>query len=299
MFKKEIEDLKKEKNAVILAHFYQNAEVQDVADYVGDSLALSKVAASTDADIIVFCGVYFMAETAKILSPDKKVLLPKLNSLCRMASMVDYNELKSYKEANPDTMIVTYVNTRASIKSLSDIIVTSSNAEKIVKNFPKKKIMYVPDKNLGTYLRHITNQNISVWPGFCYIHDLLTAKEVKNMRQAHPEAKVLVHPEAPLKVLLEADFVGSTKNILDYVNESKEQTFIIGTDKGLIHALKKENPDKEFHLLSKGLNCLNMKTIGLEDVYHALNEEKFEIKVDKEIQEKAIIALDRMMELSQ
>ncbi|MDA3932553.1 MAG: quinolinate synthase NadA [Tenericutes bacterium] len=298
MFKKEIERLKKEKNAVILAHFYQNDEVQDIADYVGDSLALSKIAASTKADIIVFCGVYFMAETAKILSPDKKVLLPKLNSLCRMASMIDYNELKSYKEANPDTMIVTYVNTRANIKALSDIIVTSSNAEKIVKNFPKKKIMYVPDKNLGTYLRHITNQDISVWPGFCYIHDLLTAKEVKKMREEHPEAKVLVHPEAPLKVLLEADFVGSTKNILDYTNNSDVKAFIIGTDKGLIHALKKQNPDKSYYLLSKGLNCLNMKTITLEDVYHSLNEEKFDIEVEKEIQEKAVIALNRMMELS-
>ncbi|MFW5889729.1 MAG: quinolinate synthase NadA, partial [Bacillota bacterium] len=173
MLKEKIAKLKKDKNAVILAHFYQNDEVQDIADYVGDSLALSKIAANTNADIIVFCGVYFMAETAKILSPEKKVLLPKLNSLCRMAQMIDYDELKTYKENNPDTMIVTYVNTRANIKALSDIIVTSSNAEKIIKNFPDKKIMYVPDKNLGTYLRHITKQNISVWPGFCYIHDLL------------------------------------------------------------------------------------------------------------------------------
>ncbi|MCF7924100.1 MAG: quinolinate synthase NadA [Candidatus Izimaplasma sp.] len=298
MYIKEIEKLKKQKNAVILAHFYQNNEVQDIADYVGDSLALSKIAQETDADIIVFCGVYFMAETAKILSPNKKVLLPKQNSLCRMAQMIDYNELKEFKEDNPDTMIVTYVNTRANIKALSDIIVTSSNAKNIVKNFPNKKIMYVPDKNLGTYLRHITGQDISVWPGYCYIHDLLTKKEIERMRLEHPDAEVLVHPEAPLKVLLEADFVGSTKNILDYASKSEKKEFIIGTDKGLIHALKKQNPNKTFHLLSKGLNCLNMKRITLEDVYKSLKDEKFEIEVDSEIQKKAIIALDRMMELS-
>ena len=298
MLKEKIEKLKKEKNAVILAHFYQKDEVQDIADYVGDSLALSKIAANTNADIIVFCGVYFMAETAKILSPKKKVLLPKLNSLCRMAQMIDYDELKMYKENNPDTMIVTYVNTRANIKSLSDIIVTSSNAKKIVKNFPNKKIMYVPDKNLGTYLRHITKQDISVWPGFCYIHDLLTKKEIEKMRLDHPKAEVLVHPEAPLKVLLDADFVGSTKNILDYATNSKAKEFIIGTDKGLIHALEKQNPDKSFYLLSKGLNCLNMKRITLEDVYESLAAEKFEINVDSKIQKKAIIALNRMMELS-
>lgn len=298
MFIEEIKRLKKEKNAVILAHFYQNAEVQDIADHVGDSLALSKIAASTDADVIVFCGVYFMAETAKILSPDKKVLLPKLNSLCRMASMVDVEELKAFKEANKDTMIVTYVNTRANVKALSDIIVTSSNAEKIVKNFPNKKIMYVPDKNLGTYLRHITKQDISVWPGFCYIHDLLTAREVEKQRQLHPNAEVLIHPEAPLKVLLEADFVGSTKNILEYAAKSDKKEFIIGTDKGLIHAMQRRCPDKTFHLLSEGLNCLNMKTISVEDVYLSLKNDQFPIEVDKDIQEKAIVALDRMMELS-
>ena len=298
MIKEKIEKLKKEKNAVILAHFYQKDEVQDIADYVGDSLALSKIAANTKADVIVFCGVYFMAETAKILSPEKKVLLPKLNSLCRMAQMIDYEELKAYKESNPKTMIVTYVNTRANIKALSDIIVTSSNAEKIVKNFPNKKIMYVPDKNLGTYLKHVTKQDISVWPGFCYIHDLLTKKEIENMRLEHPKAKVLVHPEAPLKVLLEADFVGSTKNILDYATKSDAKEFIIGTDKGLIHALEKQNPNKSFFLLSHGLNCLNMKRITVEDVYESLKAEKHEIDVEPDIQKKAIIALDRMMELS-
>ncbi len=298
MYIEEIKRLKKEKNAVILAHFYQNDEIQDIADYVGDSLALSKIAASTNADIIVFCGVYFMAETAKLLSPQKKVLLPKQNALCRMAAMVDYDELKAYKEANPDTVIVTYVNTRANIKALSDVIVTSSNAEKIIKNYSDRKIMYVPDKNLGLYLKDKLGYDISVWPGFCYIHELLTAKEVKKMRDEYPNALVLVHPEAPLKVLKEADFVGSTKQILDYATNSSAEEFIIGTDKGIIHAMEKANPNKKFHLLSKGLNCINMKRISLEDLYISLRDEVFEIEVDPAIREKAIIALDRMMRLS-
>ncbi len=298
MLKDEILRLKKEKNAIILAHFYQKPEIQDIADFVGDSLALSRMAANTNSDIIVFCGVLFMAETAKILSPEKKVLLPKLNSLCRMAAMVDYGELLAYKNENPDTVIVTYVNTRAKIKAISDVIVTSSNAEKIVKHYKDKKIMYVPDKNLGTYLKDKLGYDISVWPGFCYIHDLLTKKEVYEMREKYPEAKLLIHPEAPLELLKLADFVGSTKQIIEYATKSDAYEFIIGTDKGIIHALQKENPNKTFHLLSKGLNCINMKRISLQDVYDALNEEKHEINVDSDIAEKARIALDKMLRLS-
>ncbi|HOO44252.1 MAG TPA: quinolinate synthase NadA, partial [Bacillota bacterium] len=197
MLKEKILQLKKEKNAIILAHFYQRGEIQEIADYVGDSLALSKTAASTNADVIVFCGVYFMAETAKILSPDKMVLLPKQNALCRMAAMIKADELKKYKEENPDRLIVTYVNTRAEIKALSDVIVTSSNAEKIVENYKDRKIMYVPDKNLGTYLRDKTGYDIDVWPGFCYIHDMLTINDIRKLREKHPNALLLIHPEAP------------------------------------------------------------------------------------------------------
>ncbi len=298
MLKEQILQLKKEKNAVILAHFYQNDEVQDIADYVGDSLALSKIAAGTDADIIVFCGVYFMAETAKILSPNKKVLLPKMNALCRMAAMIKADELKKYKEEHPDRFIVTYVNTRADIKALSDVIVTSSNAEKIVENFKDKKIMYVPDKNLGTYLRHKTGYDIDVWPGFCYIHDMLTISDIKKKRKEYPDALVLIHPEAPLEVLLQADFVGSTKQILDYATKSDAKEFIIGTDEGIIHALKKNNPNKSFHILANGLSCINMKRITLKDVYESLLHEQHEIKVDQDVLEKAQVALDRMMRLS-
>ncbi len=298
MLKEDILRLKKEKNAVILAHFYQNDEIQDIADFVGDSLALSKQAASTDADIIVFCGVYFMAETAKILSPQKKVLLPKQNALCRMAAMIKYDDLLAYKKAHPERMIVTYVNTRADIKSLSDVIVTSSNAEKIVKHYSDRKIMYVPDKNLGLYLKEKTGYDIEVWPGFCYIHENLTIRDVEKLRKEHPEAKVLIHPEAPLEVLHKADFVGSTKQILDYATASNATSFIIGTDAGIIHALKKANPNKTFHLLSRGLNCINMKRIHLEDVYRALNEEIYEINVDESVMDKARVALDQMMRLS-
>ena len=298
MYIEEIKRLKKEKNAVILAHFYQNDEIQDVADYVGDSLYLSKVAASTKAEIIVFCGVYFMAETAKILSPEKKVLLPKENALCRMAQMVDYDELLLYKQNHPETVIVTYVNTRANIKALSDVIVTSSNAEKIIEHYKDKHIMYVPDKNLGTYVKEKTGYNIDVWPGFCYIHELLTIKDVEKQKSEHPDALLLVHPEAPIEVLRQADFVGSTKNILDYATKSEKKEFIIGTDKGIIHALKKANPDKTFYLLSRGLNCINMKRINLEDLYLSLRDEVYEIKVDESIRVKAVKALDKMMELS-
>jgi len=294
----EIKRLKKEKNAVILAHFYQNDEVQDIADFVGDSLALSRTAANTDADIIVFCGVYFMAETAKILSPDKKVLLPKKNSLCRMAAMISYDDLKQYKEENPDRMIVTYVNTRAEIKALSDIIVTSSNAEKIVKNFKDRKIMYVPDKNLGLYLKSKLGYDIDVWPGYCYIHEFLTRNDVNKLKTEYPHAKLLIHPEAPLDVLEKADFVGSTKQILDYATNSDVKEFIIGTDKGIIHALQKNNPNKKFYLLSKGLSCINMKRISLQDVYDALNKEQHEITVPEDISKKAKVALDEMMRLS-
>ena len=298
MYIEEIKKLKKEKNAVILAHFYQNKEIQDIADYVGDSLALSKIAANTDADIIVFCGVFFMAETAKILSPDKKVLLPKKNALCRMASMADYEELKAYKKSHPDTVIVTYVNTRANIKALSDVIVTSSNAEKIIKNYADKHIMYVPDKNLGLYLKDKLNLNIDVWPGYCYIHELLTIKDVEKLKKVHPNAQVLIHPEAPLEVLKQADYVGSTKGILDFATRSSHDEFIIGTDEGIIHALEKANPNKKFYLLNKGLNCIDMKRITLEDLYISLRDEIHEIEVDEEIRKKAIIALDKMMELS-
>ncbi|MDY0317662.1 MAG: quinolinate synthase NadA [Candidatus Izemoplasmatales bacterium] len=298
MYRDEILKLKKEKNAIILAHFYQNDEIQEVADFVGDSLALSKMATSTTADIIVFCGVYFMAETAKILSPTKKVLLPKKNATCQMAMMVDYDELLQYKTNNPDTVIITYVNTRANIKALSDVIVTSSNAEKIVKNYKDKKMMYVPDKNLGTYLKHKLGYNIDVWPGYCYIHENLKVSDILSMKEQHPNALTLIHPEAPLDVLLKADFVGSTKQILDYATASKKSEFIIGTDKGIVHALKKQNPNKEFYLLNEGLSCKNMKMITLEDLYVSLRDEVYEINVPEEVREKAVIALDKMMELS-
>ncbi len=298
MLKDDILKLKKEKNAVILAHFYQNDDVQDVADFVGDSLALSRQAANTDADIIVFCGVYFMAETAKILSPDKMVLLPKENALCNMASMVSYDALKQYKEEHPERMIVTYVNTRAEIKALSDVIVTSSNAEKIVKNFKDRKIMYVPDKNLGLYLKDKLGYDIEVWPGYCYIHELITLLDVKKLKSQYPSALLLINPEATPDVFKNEDYVGSPKQILDYATKSSAKEFIIGTDKGIIHAMQKNNPEKVFHLLTKSLSCYNMKKIQLQDVFDALDKEQHVIEVDPEIAKKARVALDEMMRLS-
>jgi quinolinate synthase len=212
--------------------------------------------------------------------------------------MVEYDELLAYKQTHPDTVIVTYVNSHADNKALSDVIVTSSNAEKIVKNYSSKHIMYVPDKNLGLYLKDKLGFNIDVWPGFCYIHEMLTIKDVEKLRLEHPNAKLLIHPEAPLEVLRLADFVGSTKQILDYATNDSSSEFIIGTDKGIIHALEKRNPNKNFYLLSKGLNCGNMKKITLEDVYIALKDEIYEVEVEKDIRDKAVIALDKMMELS-
>lgn len=298
MIKDEILKLKKEKNAIILAHFYQKPEIQDIADFVGDSLALSKLAQNTKHDIIVFCGVYFMAETAKILSPEKMVLLPKKNALCRMAAMIKADDLRQYKKDYPERFIVTYVNTRAEIKALSDVIVTSSNAKRIVEHYKDKPIMYTPDKHLGTYLRDQTGYDIEVWPGYCYIHDLLTINDIKKKRELYPNALLLIHPEAPLEVLKQADFVGSTKQILEYATESNAKEFIIGTDEGIIHALQKQNPTKRFHLLSNGLSCINMKRIDLEDVRDALKYEQHQIEVDPEIAKKAVVALNRMMELS-
>jgi len=212
--------------------------------------------------------------------------------------MVEYDELLAYKKNHPDTIIVTYVNSHANIKALSDVIVTSSNAYKIVKNYANKHIMYVPDKNLGLYLKDKLGYKIDVWPGFCYIHELLTIKDIEKMRKEHPNAKLLIHPEAPLEVLRLADFVGSTKQILDFATNDPHNEFIIGTDKGIIHALEKNNPNKKFYLLSKGLNCGNMKKITLEDVYLALKDEVYEVEVEKDISEKALVALNKMMELS-
>lgn len=294
----EINKLKKEKKAVILAHYYQEGSIQDIADYTGDSLYLSQVASETDADIIVFAGVRFMAETAKILSPDKKVLLPVAEAGCPMADMVTEVKLKAYKEKNPDRKVVCYVNSTAAVKALSDICVTSSNAEKIIKHFTNEKLLYVPDKNLGIYMREKYNLDMEVWPGFCCIHNDLTVEQVNHMKKTYPNAEFIVHPEAKLDVVKIADFIGSTKGLLNYVIDSKHDEFIIGTEDGIIHTMEQACPNKKFHILTPDLRCYDMKLTTLEDVYLALKEEQHEVHVEESIRLKAFDALDKMLKLS-
>ena len=295
---KEINKLKKEKNAVILAHYYQEGSIQDIADYTGDSLYLSQVASETDADIIVFAGVKFMAETAKILSPNKKVLLPVAEAGCPMADMVTEVKLLAYKEKHPDRKVVCYVNSTAKVKALSDICVTSSNAEKIIQHYKDEKLLYVPDKNLGIYMREKYNLDMEVWPGFCCIHNDLTVEQVNDMRKQYPRAEFIVHPEAKLDVVKMADFIGSTKGLLTYVINSDHDEFIIGTEDGIIHTMEKACPNKKFHILTPDLRCYDMKMTTLEDVYLALKEEQYEIDVDEDTRLKAFKALDKMLKLS-
>jgi quinolinate synthase len=298
MIQDEIRRLKAEKNAVILAHYYQNPEVQDVADFIGDSLELSKIAARTEASTIVFCGVNFMAETAKILSPSKKVLLPVKEAKCPMAMMVDAPALRKYKEEHPERVIICYVNSYADVKALSDVCVTSANAEKIILNFKDKKMLYVPDKNLGLYLRDKYRLDIEVWPGFCCIHNRLKIAQVVELRAKYPGALVLIHPEAPLKVLKQADFIGSTKQIIDYATASPAREFIIGTEDGILHPLQRQNPNKKFHILTPDLRCFDMKLTTIDDVYLSLKNDTYEITVPDAILADARRALDNMMEMS-
>ncbi len=291
--------LKAEKDAVILAHYYQRDEIQEVADYIGDSLYLSQVAKKLDNKLLVFCGVHFMAETAKILSPEKKVLLPDLDAGCPMADMVNDQALRDYKEQNPEAKIICYVNSTAAVKALSDVCVTSTNAKKIAQNFVGEKLLYVPDQNLGNYLNEqIPGLNMDLWPGHCCIHNNLKVKQVDELKAAHPEAEVVIHPEANPDVVKMADFVGSTKALLDYVTASEKKEFIVGTERGILYAMRKQNPDKNFYLLTERLTCRTMKLTTIDKVYDVLKNETNEIIVEPEIATKAYKALDLMLELS-
>lgn len=293
-----IKRLKEEKNAVLLAHYYQIGDIQDIADYVGDSLYLSQVAHQTDADIIVFAGVHFMAETAKILSPDKTVLLPVKDAGCPMADMATADKLKAYKEANPDRFIICYVNSTAAVKAESDVCVTSSNALDIITHYKDKKMLYVPDQNLGRYIKEQYNLDIDLWPGFCRIHHMLSLYDVEEMTKKYPNAELIIHPEAPYEVLQKASFIGSTKGLLNYVIESDHTEFIVGTERGILHAMRQACPDKTFHLMSPKLTCRNMKKTRLEDIYNALAHHQHNITVEKDIALKAKKALDTMLKLS-
>ena len=296
----DIRKWKKEKNAIILAHYYQTGDIQDIADYVGDSLALSQIAAKTDAKIIVFCGVHFMAETAKILSPDKKVLLPNIKAGCVMADMIDEIRLQKYKNEHPDTLVMVYVNSTAKVKALADVCVTSSNALNIIDHYAKtgKKILYCPDQNLAKYAMKLNGYNLELWPGFCRIHHNLDKGMVLRAKEKYPNAEFIAHPECRLEVLELADYVGSTKALVNYVSKSDKKEFIIGTEEGVIHGMEKANPDKKFYPLSKTLICGQMKMTKLVDLYNCLKDETNEITLSDEIITKARVCLDRMLELS-
>lgn len=295
----EIKKLKKEKNAVILAHNYQIPEIQDIADIVGDSLKLSEEAAKTEADIIVFCGVHFMAESAKILSPEKKVLLPAIDAGCPMADMVTADKLKAYKDLNPEATIVCYVNTSAEVKAECDVCCTSSNALKIVESLDTDKILFAPDRNLGSYINsQLKDKQMELWNGFCITHERVREDEIKMIKEKKPGVQVAVHPEANPLVVQHADFVGSTSQILEHIRQSDDKEFIIGTEMGILHTLRTQNLYKKFTLLSPSLICYNMKKTSLEDVLHVLKTEENEITVDEEVRVKAYQSLNRMLEIT-
>ncbi len=292
----QITSLKQKKNAVILAHNYQPGEVQDIADFVGDSLQLSIRASQTQKEIIVFCGVYFMAETAKILSPEKMVLLPDKSSGCPMADMINAQQLKELKNKHPHAVVVCYVNSTAEVKALSDICCTSANAEKIVQSIPEdKEIIFIPDKYLASYVQRQTKRQLIIWNGYCPTHVVISAKQIVKLKKERLDAVVIVHPESPPDVIDVADKVASTGGMLRYVKKSSRKEFIIGTEIGIIHRLKKENPGKTFFPASPKSICPNMKLTNLEKLLWALEEEQYKITLEKSIMDRARGAIDRML----
>ena len=296
-----ITELKKEKNAIVLAHYYSNPDVQDVADFLGDSLELSRKAGTADADIIVFAGVHFMAETAALISPNKKVLVPALGAGCTLADGVCGQNLADWKAANPDGIVVSYVNTTAEVKSHTDICCTSANALSIVKGLPEdKKVFFVPDRNLGSYIISQTGRKMELYDGCCKVHDQVTTQMVLDMMAKYPEADVLIHPESVCSsdpVILENPncYMYSTSGILKHAAESSKKQFIIATEIGTLHKLSKDNPGKEFIPVSEKIVCQYMKLATLEKVYEALRDEKFEVKVPEEISARALAPITEML----
>lgn len=296
----EIRRLKEEKNAVILAHYYVSDEVQEIADYIGDSYYLSKIAKKTQADIIVFCGVMFMGESAAILNPDKKVLMPDKIADCAMAHMADLGKIEDMRKIYDDLAVVCYINSTAEIKTHADVCVTSANAVKIVKNLPNHNIFFIPDGNLGRYVaEQVPEKNVILNDGYCPVHAAMTLQEVKDAKKAHPDAKFLVHPECTKDLLDEADYIGSTSGIIDFVSADESEEYIIGTEEGVFYELRKQNPDKKFYTLSPKQICADMKLITLEKVLDTLKNETNEITVTEEMREKALAPLERMLELAQ
>ncbi len=294
-----ISGLKKKHNAIILAHNYQRGEIQDVADFVGDSLGLSQQAAKTDADLIVFCGVHFMAETAALLSPDKTVIMPDEHAGCPMASMITARELREKKKLYPNIKVVCYVNTTAAVKAESDICCTSSNAVKIVSSIPEDEdILFIPDKSLGAYVSSCLNRDMIYWEGYCPTHHRILAEQIVKMKSDHPAAEVVVHPECTPDVIALADHVASTTGILNYAKSSDSKEFVIGTELGILHRMKKENPDKTFMPVTPLSDCPNMKLNTLEKLLWALEDLQFVVTVPEDIAVEARKAIQRMLDLS-
>ncbi|MEM2918124.1 MAG: quinolinate synthase NadA [Candidatus Altiarchaeota archaeon] len=292
-----IKKLKEERNAIILAHNYQIPEVQDIADYVGDSLDLSRTAEKTDAEIIVFCGVHFMAETASILCPDKKVIMPDITAGCPMADMITPEKLRELKKEHENATVLGYVNTSAAVKAELDLCCTSANALKVLNSIENDEIIFVPDKYLAAYISRFTKKKIISWQGYCPTHVKILPENIIEKKKLHPNAKVLVHPECVPKVIDLADEVLSTNGMVRYAKESDAKEFIIGTEVGLIYRLKKENPEKKFYPASELAVCPNMKKTNLEKVFFALKELKNEVKVPEDIRVKAKRAVDKMLEI--
>lgn len=295
----QIKQIKEDKNAIILAHYYVADEVQEIADYIGDSYYLSKVAKGTDADIIVFCGVSFMGESAAILNPKKKVLMPDMEADCPMAHMAELKKIEEMRQTYEDLAVVCYINSTAKIKAHADVCVTSANALKIVKNLPNKNIFFIPDGNLGRYVaEQIPGKNIILNDGYCPIHAAMTKESVQKAKAEHPKAKFLVHPECTKDVLDEADYIGSTSGIIEFATNDAADEYLIGTETGVLYELKKQNPNKKFYLLPGEQICRDMKLITLEKVLKVLEQETNQVVVSDELREKALVPLERMLKLA-
>jgi quinolinate synthase len=305
----EIRQMCKEKNAVVLAHYYTTGDIQDCADFVGDSLALARKAAQTDADIIVMCGVHFMAETCKLLSPEKKVLAPDLAAGCSLADSCDAEDLWRWKQQHPDYMVVQYVNTTAATKALTDVVVTSGNAKKIIDTFPQDaKIIFGPDYNLGSYINAVTGRDMLLWHGGCHVHERFSVDEIVKLKEAHPAAKVLAHPECKGPVLAVADVVGSTAVLLNYAIAHPEEEYIVATEAGILHEMRRNCPDTVFHPVPPEISeggvgcscneCDYMKMNSLEKIYNTLKYEWPSVDVDSEIAREAVKPIERMLSLS-
>ncbi len=305
-FISEIRRLKAEKNALILAHYYQPDAVQDIADFIGDSLALSQKAASNGADIILLAGVKFMAETAKILSPEKKVLIPDLNAGCSLADSCKGKDFNKFIKKNPGRTVITYVNTNSDIKACSDIICTSSNAIQIIESLPEsEKVIFAPDRNLGNYILNKTGRDILIWNGACHVHEEFSLEAILKLKEEHPEAKVIVHPECELPVRMVADFIGSTSSLLKFTRDDRSESYIVATEPGIIHQMKKENPSKNYIPVPPKdstcgcSECSFMKLITLEKIYKCLRDEKPQILVGDKTLRRAKKPIIRMMEISE